>query len=75
MSYERFAPEGWLWVCHACGKTHTDQYGSQGEGSHGWDESCALNSALYPRSRLVFSGKRVVEVLPADSAAEQGEAK
>jgi hypothetical protein len=42
----RFAPSGTLWICGACGKTHTDQYGDEGEGSRGWDESCMLNAVL-----------------------------
>ena len=42
----RFAPEGAIWVCAACGKTHKDQYGMEGESSHGWDESCMLNAVL-----------------------------
>lgn len=44
MAEDRFAPEGAIWVCAACGKTHKDQYGIEGDGSRGWDESCALNS-------------------------------
>lgn len=46
MSDERFAPDGAIWVCAACGKTHKDQYGMDGAGSRGWDESCALNAVL-----------------------------
>lgn len=43
---ERFAEKGQLWVCGACGKTHTDRYGIEGKGSPGWDESCMLNAVL-----------------------------
>lgn len=43
---KRFAGEGQIWVCGACGKTHSDRYGCEGEGSPGWDESCMLNAVL-----------------------------
>lgn len=43
---ERFAPNGTIWVCGACGKTASDRYGIEGEHSRGWDESCALNAIL-----------------------------
>jgi hypothetical protein len=66
----RIAPKGTVWVCHACGKTHSDKYGLSGKGSYGWDESCMLNSSLYPLDKLVFvtdkdgnETKRVKEVL------------
>jgi hypothetical protein len=36
------APEGFVWVCGACGKWTKDRYGSE----RGWDESCMLNSNL-----------------------------
>lgn len=62
MSHERFAPEGSIWVCRACGKTALDRFGIEGERSPGWDESCALNSEMFPVSRLVYSGSRVVSV-------------
>ena len=55
MNTERFAPAGWVWVCHACGKTHTDQYGIEGSGDRGWDESCMLNSKCYPIDLLVYN--------------------
>jgi len=42
----RFAPEGTIWVCGACGKTSTDQYGLEGKVHPGWDASCALNAVL-----------------------------
>ncbi len=46
MSDERFAKPGTIWVCAACGKSHKDQYGIEGKGSYGWDESCALYAVL-----------------------------
>ena len=46
MTDNRFAPEGAVWVCAACGKTAKDQYGIEGEHSRGWDESCMLNAVL-----------------------------
>lgn len=30
MNKDRFAPEGTIWVCAACGKTALDQYGIAG---------------------------------------------
>jgi hypothetical protein len=56
---ERFAPEGKLWVCCACGKTSKDQYG---DPATSWDESCVLNSRLFEVSRLVYANGRVVRV-------------
>jgi hypothetical protein len=43
---ERFAANGAIWVCCACGKTHSYLYGVEGSGSAGWDESCSLNAVL-----------------------------
>lgn len=40
---ERFAPEGQIWICGACGKTAKDRYGDPGSS---WDESCFLKSVL-----------------------------
>jgi len=58
----RYAPEGWLWVCHACGKTAKDRYGETEDAHPLWDESCLLNSGLYSRDRLVFEGDRVIKI-------------
>lgn len=65
----RYAPEGKLWVCCACGKTSTDLYGDHNnpvvervEISPGWDESCILNARLFPVGALVYDGARVVKV-------------
>lgn len=46
----RIAPEGCIWVCHACGKMSKDQFGyseEYPESSLGWDASCVLNSKCY----------------------------
>jgi hypothetical protein len=40
---DRIAPEGWVWICFACGKRSKDVYGEVGSS---WDESCMLNSRL-----------------------------
>jgi hypothetical protein len=53
MSKDRFAPEGAVWVCGACGKTAKDRYGMEGEQSPGWDESCMLNSTLCHSERHI----------------------
>jgi len=45
-AHKRFAEQGQVWVCGACGKTHSDLYGIDGGGSSGWDESCMLNAVL-----------------------------
>lgn len=43
------APEGYMWVCQACGKKAKHQYGNHVEGyktSFGYDESCVMNCKL-----------------------------
>ena len=60
---ERMAPEGKVWVCGVCGKTAKDRYGMEGEHHPGWDESCAVNSALCDETKLVKEKGRVVRVL------------
>lgn len=57
----RIAPEGKMWVCHACGKTVKDRYGQRGSS---WDESCFLNSALYDETLLIYGDNgRVTRIL------------
>ena len=51
MSKERFAPDGAVWVCGACGKTAQDRYGIKGQYDRGWDESCALNAVLVHKAK------------------------
>jgi hypothetical protein len=57
---DNIAPDGYVWVCLACGKHVKDKYGERGSG---WDESCMLNSVLVPADRLVLaSDGRVHEI-------------
>lgn len=41
----RFASEGEVFVCGACGKRSRDLYGAEAI-DYGWDESCMLNAVL-----------------------------
>lgn len=59
----RFAPDDAIWVCAACGKTHTDRYGIKGDGHRGWDESCMLNAVLCKRG-TIKPGDRVTHADP-----------
>ena len=63
---ERIAPDDGIWVCAACGKTHTDRYGMEGVGTHGWDASCMLNAVLCKRGDIV-PGARVTRADPYGS--------
>jgi len=68
MSEERIAPDGSIYVCHACGKTSRDQYGyskEYPETSLGWDVSCVMNSHLYKIDRLEFADDIVIKILPS----------
>lgn len=42
----RHAPDGYHFLCAACGKTAKDRFAAPG----GWDESCSLNAILLPES-------------------------
>lgn len=48
----RLAPEGYEWVCQACGKKSRTKFGfddhDNSVADYGWDESCMLNAALVP---------------------------
>jgi hypothetical protein len=56
------APDGFVFVCGACGKLSKDRYGYQAESKR-WDESCMLNAVLCRRSHLVLDDcGRVTEV-------------
>lgn len=58
---DNIAPEGFVWVCHACGKTETDKYGMKG----GWDEACMLNCSLQKPEDLKFNDfGRVTAIAP-----------
>lgn len=39
------APEGYIYVCSACGKTSEDKYGDKAH-SYGWDEFCMMHAVL-----------------------------
>ena len=65
----RFAPEGAIWVCGACGKTARDQYGLEGTHSPGWDESCMLNAVLCREDSLHRKDGRVVDAEPFEAKA------
>jgi hypothetical protein len=57
----RLAPEGFVWMCAACGKRSRDRYGFQ-RLDRGYDVSCALNAelvlepAVLPQARDESSG-------------------
>lgn len=73
----KVADTGKIWVCLACGKTSQDHYGTMGR-SHGWDESCMMNSIEIEIDRLVFypNSKRVKEIkdiVQAQGGSSNGE--
>ena len=55
------APEGYVYVCGACGKRSQDRYGNK-KISHGWDESCMMHSFLVRKDLLVVENGLVVRV-------------
>ena len=57
---KNLAPEGWLWVCLACGKTSYDLYGRRAL-NYGWDESCALNAKVFEKSQLIYGDDGLVK--------------
>lgn len=60
----RVAPDGFVYVCMACGKRSRDKYGDQ-PLSRGWDESCMLNAECIEETLLVMDiHGRVIRVLP-----------
>lgn len=65
--HDRFAPEGYVWVCLACGKiSPNDRYGDK-DSDPWWDESCMLNSGLFKESQLIKGESgRVVEIKEVD---------
>lgn len=46
-----YAPEGFVFMCMACGKTAKSIYGA--DGDYGWDESCAINCKLVSIEELI----------------------
>lgn len=58
---ESIAKEGYVYVCHACGKTSKGKYGT--EGMRGWDESCMMNCEEYSITSLVYgTNGRVTQI-------------
>lgn len=56
---ERYAPEGKMWVCVACGKySKYDRFNSK--ECPWWDESCVLNSILVDSDKVKFNEYGVV---------------
>lgn len=69
------APDGYVFVCGACGKRSRDVFGEQ-RVSRGWDESCMLNAVLCHEGSIEFDAsgdddRRVV----AATAVKEGFAK
>lgn len=62
------APEH-VWICAACGKTSTTQYGfddrNKSTASAGWDESCMLNAVLCTKASIERNAEgRIVRADP-----------
>lgn len=64
------APDGYVWVCAACGKTSPERTGRGSQ--YGWDVSCFLNAVLVKDTDIVFDGGRVssVEAVAFDPRSE-----
>ena len=69
------APEGYLYVCLACGKFSTTRYGFDGTNartaSPGWDESCVLN-AMCMRAALIVWNDAKTRVVGYDGERSGG---
>ena len=68
---KRYAPEGYVWVCAACGKvSHTDRYGPKGKSW--WDASCVMNSVLVKEENITYNeeGTRVFKVSKIENEDE-----
>lgn len=58
----KVAPEGFVFVCMACGKRSRDRYGDQAIDP-GWDVSCMLWSRLLPVDAITLGPDgRVVKI-------------
>jgi len=59
------APEGYVYVCLACGKMSRDKEGHEAI-SRGWDVSCSVNSQLCRKEELMFNeaGTSVLAFVP-----------
>lgn len=55
----KLAPEGYVYVCRACGKVANNLYG---DGTRGWDVSCTMNADLFREKDLVIKKDRVMHV-------------
>lgn len=65
----KIAPEGYIFVCAACGKKSKDIFGHQ-KIDKGWDESCMLSAVLChekPRDDGLYKQADEAEVLKDDS--------
>lgn len=47
------APDGYVWVCAACGKTSMERTGNHSNADYGWDASCFLNAVLVKQEDCV----------------------
>lgn len=56
------APDGYIWVCAACGKVSKERSGNCAERTHGWDESCFLNAILVKEDHCTWDNGRVTKV-------------
>jgi hypothetical protein len=67
----RFAPEGSLWICTACGKWAKDRV----EGPRGWDVSCCINSVLVKEEDIVWNENKteILEIKDFKSLEEVSE--
>jgi hypothetical protein len=54
------APEGYVFVCMACGKRSHDKYGEQAI-SYGFDVACVLHAVLCREDSLVFGEHGLVK--------------
>lgn len=61
--HDRFAKEGYVWVCQACGKVSPyDRYGDASSDKW-WDSSCVLSSIMVREDCLVRDENgRVIEI-------------
>lgn len=71
---DQIAPEGFIYVCHACGKTSKDRYGYNkkypGETSYGWDASCYMYSKMYKKSQLEYDEFKKVSKINEEKDAD-----
>ena len=77
MSKDRYAGQGQVWVCMACGKmADHDRYGMEGATSPGWDESCVMNSVLCKQDSIKTTANgRVTHADAVDPEKAQAEAE